>query len=151
MIRPADLADLDQINRVIDAAVMNWPMPKRVKRLAVPVLKYDASDLMFYHLLVATFKNEVVGVAAWDATLSKPSSTKEGGLFHGLYVLPIVQGQGVGEMLMEAVFADARKQKTPGLLVKAQRVSRHYFETHDLEALVANDSDYPWQFWKQLA
>jgi len=150
-IRTATTADLAKINHVIQSAVMNWPMAHRVKRLAVPVLQYRETDLDFYEVLVATFRDEVIGVAAWDPQPEQSLPNGQGGLFHGLYVMPIIQGQGVGEALMEAVFADARCRQTSGLLIKAQRVSRNFFEHHQMQALAANDSEYPWQYWKSLA
>lgn len=150
-IRSATLADLAKINQVIQSAVMNWPMAHRVKRLSVPVLQYRDTDLDFYEVLVATFRDEVVGVGVWDAHPGQSLPNGQGGLFHGLYVLPLIQGQGVGEALMEAVFSDARSRQTNGLLIKAQRVSRNFFEHHQMQALAANDKEYPWQYWKALA
>ena len=150
-IRSATVSDLEKINLVIESAVMNWPLPNRVKRLAVPVLKYSATDLDFFETLVATYKEEVIGVAAWDAAPAQSLPNGQGGLFHGLYVLPVIQGQGVGEALMEAVFSDARTLNTRGLLIKAQRVSRNFFEHHHIQPLAAHDSEYPWQYWKRLA
>ncbi|MBO6556108.1 MAG: GNAT family N-acetyltransferase [Pseudomonadales bacterium] len=150
-IRSATPSDLDKINLVIESAVLNWPLPNRVKRLAVPVLRYTETDLDFFETLVATFKDEVIGVAAWDAAPAQSLPNGQGGLFHGLYVLPLIQGQGVGEALMEAVFSDARALKTRGLLIKAQRVSRNFFEHHRMQPLAANDNEFPWQYWKRLA
>ncbi|MDA0979003.1 MAG: GNAT family N-acetyltransferase, partial [Proteobacteria bacterium] len=95
-------------------------------------------------------RDEVIGVAAWDPAPLQLLPNGPGGLFHGLYVLPVVRGQGVGERLMNAVYSEARVRRLPGLLIKAQRVSRDYFEHHQLEPLAANDSEYPWQFWKRL-
>ena len=150
-IRRANTNDLPKINQVIESAVMNWPMPTRLKRLATPALLYNATDLKFLELLVATYKKEIIGVAAWDAGLSQTLPNGKGGLFHGLYVLPLVQRQGVGERLMEAVFDDAKCHDVCGLLIKSQNVSRSFFESHKLPSLAANDNDYPWQYWKQLA
>jgi len=149
--RKAHQKDLPAINRLIERAVMNWPMAKRVKRLTVPVLQYDESDLAFFELHVATIRDEIVGVAAWDATATQNLPNGQGGLFHGLYVLPLIQGQGVGEKLMEAVFEDARVRQVNGLLIKAQRVSRGYFAHQGIPALAANDGEYPWLYWKKLA
>lgn len=144
-------SDLPQINKLIELAVMNWPMADRVKRRAVPVLQYDATDLEFLEVHVATIQGEIVGVAAWDATASESLPNGKGGLFHGLYVLPLIQGQGIGETLMEAVFEDARIHDMTGLLIKAQRVSKGYFAHQGIPALAANDGEYPWQYWKALA
>jgi GNAT superfamily N-acetyltransferase len=149
--RRAVPTDLPQINRLIELAVMNWPMAHRMKRRAAPVLQYDETDLQFLQVHVATIRDEIVGVAAWDATLSESLPNGQGGLFHGLYVLPLIQGQGVGETLMEAVFEDARIRDVSGLLIKAQRVSKGYFAHQGIPALAANEGEYPWQYWKQLA
>ena len=62
--RYAIKTDLPQINRLIELAVMNWPMAHRVKRRATPVLQYDETDLEFLKVHVATIKGEIVGVAA---------------------------------------------------------------------------------------
>ena len=133
-LRRALAADLPKINSLIELAVINWPMAKRVKRLAVPVLQYDETDLAFLELHVAEYKDEVVGIAAWDATTSQNLPNGQGGLFHGLYVLPLIQGQGVGEKLMQAVFEDARARQVNGLLIKAQRVSKDYFAHQGIPA-----------------
>lgn len=154
-IRPAEEYDLRAINRIIESAVLNWPAPNRLKRLAVDPLLYDHVDLQHYDVLVAEFRGEIVGVAAWDANADCTLPNGKGGLFHGLYVLPLLQQQGIGRELMNAVFERAKDQNVPGLLVKAQRVSRSYFEHQEYSALVANDSnnngDYPWQYWKATA
>ena len=150
-VRRASPSDLPKINSLIELAVINWPMAKRVKRLAVPVLQYDETDLAFLEVHVASYKDEVVGIAAWDATTSQNLPNGQGGLFHGLYVLPLIQGQGVGEKLMQAVFEDARARQVNGLLIKAQRVSKDYFAHQGIPALAANDGEYPWQYWKELA
>ena len=147
-IRPAESYDLRVINRIIESAVMNWPASHRFKRLAVAPLLYDAVDLDNFEILVATFNSEVVGVAAWDGS-SLPDG--RGGTFHGLYVLPLLQQQGIGRALMDDVFSRARANNVPGLLVKAQRFSRSFFEHQDLDAVAANDDEYPWQYWKHLA
>ena len=142
---------MPRINLLIELAVMNWPMANGMKRRAVPVLQYDEIDLKFLEVHVATIRGEIVGVAAWDATLSEALPNGQGGLFHGLYVLPLIQGQGVGETLMEAVFEDARIREVSGLLIKAQRVSKGYFSHQGIPALASNDGEYPWQYWKALA
>lgn len=150
-IRSAHSCDLQKINQVIQSAVMNWPMPDRVKRLAVPVLQYHQNDLDFYEVLVANYKDEVAGVAAWDSMPSQSLPNGKGGVFHGLYVLPLVQRQGIGKQLMDTVFDDARTLRSIGLLIKSQRVSRHFFERHRMQSLDVNEDEYPWQYWKQLA
>ena len=107
------------------------------------MLQYDETDLQFLKVHVATINDEIVGIAAWDAALSESLPNGLGGLFHGLYVLPVIQGQGVGESLMEAVFEHARFRGVNGLLIKAQRVSKGYFAHQGIPALAANEGDYP--------
>ena len=150
-IHPAKLTDLPKINEVVLSAVMNWPAPHRLKRLAATVLQYDNTDLENLEVLVATFRGEIVGAAVWDPSPNHQLPNGNGGLFHGLFVLPIVRGQGIGKRLMDTVFAKARAKRTRGLLIKAQRVSRTYFEHQKLDPLAANDDEYPWQYWKRLA
>jgi GNAT superfamily N-acetyltransferase len=150
-IRKAEGHDLRAINRIIESAVMNWPTQKRLKQLAVRPLQYDEVDLAQYEVLVAEVHGEVVGVAVWDAEAATLLPNGEGGLLHGLYVLPLFQRQGVGRKLMEAVFAVAAERNLPGLLIKAQRVSRSYFEHQGLELRAANEDEYPWQYWKRLS
>ena len=150
-IRKAEGHDLRAINRIIETAVMNWPTEKRLKKLAVGPLQYDEVDLAEYDVLVAEVRGEIVGVAVWDAEAATLLPNGEGGLLHGLYVLPLFQRQGVGRSLMDAVFALAAERNLPGLLIKAQRVARSYFEHQGFEIRAANEDEYPWQYWKRLS
>lgn len=145
-IRPAEHYDLRAINLVIESAVMNWPAANRFKRLAVTPLQYREADLAHYEMLVAEFRGEVVGVAAWEVA----DCSNGIGTFHGLFVLPILQQQGIGRFLMDAVFRNAGESKMSGLIIKAHRLSRSYFEYQGLEARPANEDEYPYQYWKQL-
>ena len=151
IIRTAETYDLRAINRVIESAVHNWPASARYKRLAVSPLQYDDQDLLHYEILVAEFNAEIVAIAAWDADSTTNLPNGIGGLFHGLYVLPVVQRQGIGRALMDAVFAKAARKGLSGLLVKAHRFTRSYFEKHGLEVNASNDEEYPWQYWKRLS
>lgn len=150
-IHPATAVDLPRINFVIKSAIMNWPLPDRLRKITVPVLQYREDDMAALSVLVAKLNGEILGIAAWDSEPTHPLPNGLGGLFHGLFVLPLVQYQGIGTSLMNAVFDEARKIRTTGLLFKAQRVSRHYFERHNLTPLAATDDEYPWQYWKRLA
>ena len=149
-VRGAVAPDLPKINKLIDMAVMNWPMPTRLKRLASPILRYDRVDLGFLKVFVATFNGQVVGVAAWDVATFQVQPDGADGLFHGLYVLPLIHGQGVGKKLMSTVFDDARCHQVNGLLIKAQRVSKNYFAHQGIQALSVVEGDYPYKYWKAL-
>lgn len=145
-IRPATADDLPGINRLIESSVLNWPMEHRVKRLSVPVLTYDAIDQQNYDMFVCVNHAEIIGVAAFD-----PNHAPGQGLLHGLYVLPIVQSQGIGRALMDVVFDMAGERGLGSVHVRAERVSAGYFEHQQLAHLEpANDAEYPYRFVKSL-
>lgn len=144
-LRPATADDLDAINRVIASAILNWPMANRTKRLAATTHTYDAVDLTDFDIFVCARGKEIIGVAAWDPDYQGTTS-----LLHGLYVLPIVQGQGIGRKLMDLVFARAAEQKVQGVLVKAERVSASYFEHRHLDRVESAANEYPFQYFKAV-
>ena len=144
--RPATRDDLTAINRVISSAILNWPMSERARRLAVPVSQYDETDIGELELFVCVHRNEVIGVAAYN-----PEYCGKTGLLHGLYVLPIVQGQGIGKALMQEVFRAATAREQTGVLVKAQRVSAGYFEHCHLERVESAANEYPYQYFKPVS
>jgi hypothetical protein len=79
----AGIGDLSVINHVISRAVLGWPLPQRVKRLALPMLQYDAIDFEHYTALVYIRKT-VMGCGVW---LNEPISFGPqycSGLLHGL-------------------------------------------------------------------
>jgi N-acetylglutamate synthase-like GNAT family acetyltransferase len=147
-IRPGTRDDLDAINAVIESAVLNWPMAERVKRLSLSSLKYDATDLSHLEAYVCERGNEIIGVATLDHHHGNEDSQ---GLLHGLYVLPIVQGQGIGRRLLRETFENARRHNLDTVFVRAERVSAEYFRHQDLESIEpANDAAYPYLFSKTL-
>jgi GNAT superfamily N-acetyltransferase len=149
-IADARASDLPEINRIISRAVMGWPLPQRVKRLALPMLQYDAIDFEHYAGLVCT-RETVIGCGLW---LNEPLSFGSqycGGLLHGLYVDPVAQGQGVGRKLLQEVFLRAANAGLDGIVVKAERVSQGFFERSGMELLPQlTPGDYPYRYWKQL-
>jgi len=52
-IRPARQIDLDAINRVIEAAVMTWDLPARVRRLSLASYSHTLLDLQHLDMVVA--------------------------------------------------------------------------------------------------
>ncbi len=151
VIRAAETYDLRAINRVIQSAVWSWPASSRFKKLAVTPLQYDDLDLTHYNFLVAEFHYEIVAIAAWDPDMTNALPDGTGGLFHGLYVLPVLQRQGIGRALIDAVFKSAADRGLSGLLVKAHKFSRSYFEKQGLEVIASNEGEYPWQYWKKFS
>lgn len=142
-ITPAYVTELPCMNRVIAAAVDSWPLEERVKRLSLPVLTYNETDLAHGHALVARIDGETVGMALWtegpgdDATL------------HGLYVDPAYHGQRIGQRLMDAAIEDAFISGARGVLVRAERVARGFFQRQGLSQLDTGPDGYPHTFYRQ--
>jgi GNAT superfamily N-acetyltransferase len=155
VLRPAVPGDLDRINALIGRAVMTWALPERVKRLALPVYRYDRQDLEHLSILVAEEGSAaLVGVAAWEPADPRDCPQgRHGLLLHGLYVDPDRQGLGLGSRLLAAAASAAREQGYEGLLVKAQADAVGFFRARGLEPLACEDPDrdYPNRFWMDLA
>jgi predicted N-acetyltransferase YhbS len=153
-LRPAQREDLPRINRVIDAAVMGWQLPERVKRLALPGYLYPELDLAHLMLVVAeTANGDIVGVAASEPARPDDTPSHQAGLLlHGLYVHPHHQRQGIGRRLYEAVENQARQQGFAGLLVKAQADARAFFLSRGMQSFDTRDPgrDYPHRYWIAL-
>lgn len=129
------------INDVITEAVMAWPLPERMKRLSLPLLRYDEVDLDHFCIIGAytldrTAKPvDLFGIAAWDQDA-----------LHGLYVRPEVQSSGVGRGLLDTVARRAGQAGIKRLLVKAERVSAGYFQRQGL-ATAGPEIPYPYAFY----
>ena len=153
-IRKASTADLVDINPVIDAAIMTWDLPERVKRLSLPSYHYTEHDLQTIALMVAEANNKnIVGVAAWDRADSKDAPSGYNTLLlHGIYVEPAHHHQGIGQQLLQAAEQAAIEQGYNALLVKAQASAAGFFLAQGMRPLqVENASrDYAHRYWKPL-
>ena len=153
-IRPATTDDLANINAIIEACVMSWDLPDRVKRLSVNSYQYSELDLKHLSVVVAvTASNEIAGVAAWEP--ANPSDLPEnttGNLLHGLYVSPMHQNRGIGALLTEHALTTSLRDQTDGLLVKAQADANGFFEKQGFNKLPIRDTarDYPHRWWKPV-
>lgn len=150
--RRAALADLPALNGVIEAAVMAWPLAERLKRLALPVLRYGELDLRDYVMDLVERDDRVVAVAAWREVAEDAGHGPH--LFlHGLYVHPDFQKRSLGSGLIRRVVAIARERGLRGVLVKAERVSTGYFDALGFERLPESDAPgaaYPYRYWLEL-
>ena len=64
-LRTARQADLEAINRVIEAAVMTWDLPERVKRLSLPSYRYTSVDFEHFEIVVAEDdRQSMLGIGA---------------------------------------------------------------------------------------
>lgn len=151
-IRAANKDDLPALNRVIEAAVMTWDLPERVKRLSLPSYRYDELDLDHHSTVVAeTEGNTVVGVAAWEAATARDCPPgKSGLLLHGLYVEPSCKGRGIGSALLQQALDAATQAGVDGLLVKAQADALGFFERQGMGLLPAEDEErqYANRLWR---
>lgn len=151
-LRKASTHDLAEVNKIIDAAVMNWNLPERVKRLSLPSYHYQAHDLDMLEIVVAeTSKGQIVGVAAWEQADPKDTPARQRALLlHGIYVDPEFQRQGVGQVLLKEAEQATRDQGFTGLLVKAQADAAGFFLSQGMQALaIENQSrDYAYRYWK---
>ena len=152
LLRTDDRKDLDKINQVVEAAVMTWNLPERVKRLAMPSYRYNDHDLEHYEIVVAESENRIIGIAAWDTTPHSGPEQTQVLLLHGIYVLPEQQHQGIGRELLAAVEMAARTRNIDGVLVKAQKDAEGFFKAQGLEKVSVQDSarDYENRYWKRL-
>lgn len=152
-LRIANRDDLQDINTVIEAAIMNWHLPERIKRLALPVYRYTPIDYEHLEIIVAELKDDgIVGVAACEITDTDEVPGKAALLLHGLYVRPEFQHHGIGSQLFSAVETSVTEHGCDGLLVKAQTDAVGFFEGHGMQHLesINPESDYAHRFWKAV-
>lgn len=149
-IRLANSEDLDNINQIINTAVMDWNLPERVKRLSLPTYHYKDVDLQFLQIYVASIKNTPIAVLALDNELIQLNSHRNALLIHGLYVHPQQQGYGIGRQLITFAEQQAKLKNANALLVKAQRDAEDFFVRMGMQKLeVENESrDYQGRYWK---
>lgn len=153
-IRAANRADLDIINQIIEAAVMTWNLPERVKRLSLPSYRYTLLDFEHFEFKVAEDEQQkIVAVAAWEpADLKDTPEQQSGLLLHGLYVHPDARKQGIATQLIHAAERAAQSKGLSGLLVKAQTDAVGFFTHNKFEQLKVRNpaSDYVNRLWKSL-
>jgi GNAT superfamily N-acetyltransferase len=146
--------DLDAANAVIEAAIMTWHLPDRVKRLSLPSYRYDAHDLEHLKLMGAVDEADaIVGVASWEpASVADTPSGANGLLLHGIYVIPTLHKSGIGSRLLDAAIKAAHQGGFDGLLVKANPDAQGFFSAKGLQPLSTQDAgrDYPYRFWRDL-
>ena len=126
-----------------------WELPERVLRLTLPSHLYGPDDLVHMDLRVATDADAIVGVLALEPTRETPDGTP-GLLLHGIHVDPDHQRTGTGRALVAAAHEQVRAEAACGLLVKAQRQARGFFEHLGFRLLPVEDSarDYPYRYWQ---
>jgi GNAT superfamily N-acetyltransferase len=151
LLRPAQPAELDAINAVVERAVMSWSVPERVKRLALPSYRYSRHDLEVFAFIVAGIPRlGAVGIAALEPADRRDIPRGVTGIYlHGLYVDPELHRRGIGTRLFAAALDHARKQGADGLLVKAQRQAEAFFRLRKMQPLERDEDapSYPRRYW----
>jgi len=149
-----DAQELAGINRVIEAAIMTWDLPDRVKRLALPSYRYSDIDRRILGFLVARNpRSRIVGLASWEPLEEKDSPHGQTALLlHGLYVDPALHRQGIGRALIDALLAQMAVAGRDGLLVKAQRDAVAFFSACGFLPLPVHDESrqYTHRLWKPV-
>lgn len=151
-LRTARPCDLPGINQVIEEAIMQWSLPDRVKRLALPSYRYTDMDYHHLQMTLATDPNDrILGIIACEITFDESLAGKQPiYLVHGLYVSPPYQRQGIGTRLFEHAEREVLQNDYAGLLVKAQADARMFFTTQGMTALQDKHEGtrYAHRFWK---
>lgn len=153
IVEAAKKSDLDNINHVIEAAIMMWDLPERVKRLSLASYFYNELDLSHLEIRVAKHDKKIVAVASWeDADIKDTPQQKTGLLLHGLYVHPESQGLGIGKKLVQEAEKAARTKGLSGLLVKAQTDAIGFFIQQGMHEVKIQDAsrDYAHRLWKDI-
>ena len=150
-LRPATKEDLLFINGIIEAAVMSWSLPERVKRLSMPGYRYDAAALESVEMQVASDSDgDIVGVVAWcEPDESIALDDRQSLLLHGVFVDTTSHRQGVGRKLVDTALAQAKEKSLDGLLVHVQPDALAFFQALAFEQLpvVDEEVDYKHRYW----
>jgi len=151
-LRKAGSDDLDNINAVIAAAMDTWDLAERVKRISLPLYRYQPYDLEHLHIVVAESRGSgIVAIAALEqASPGDSCGGQSTSILHGLYVDPAWHGKGVGSLLLQRMEEIAAETDSRGLLVRAQHDAVDFFAGRGFESLPVEDHsrDYPYRLWK---
>lgn len=153
-LRPAKKQDLDNINRVIEAAIMTWNLPERVKRLSLSSYRYTMFDYEHLDMLVAEdHQQNIIGIAAWEQANTKDTPENLSALLlHGIYVDPVHHHEGIGRKLFQELKQTAKQQHYDGILVKAQSGAEGFFTAMGMQLLPVDNPErqYANRYWLKL-
>jgi GNAT superfamily N-acetyltransferase len=153
-LREAQSFDLESVNELIAAAMNTWNLTNRVKRISLPLYRYQLHDLEYLQIVVAaTVDSRITGVAALErAHQTDLPDGLSASILHGLYVTPDWHRKGIGSLLLERIETIARSEGAAGLLAKARPEAMPFFESCGFEKLPVEDHarDYPHRFYKHF-
>lgn len=150
-LRSATSADLMFINGIVEAAVMTWSLPERVKRLSMPSYRYDQATFEAVEMQLAVDGDgDIVGLAACcEPAESQALSDRKALLLHGIFVDATNHREGIGRELVQAVRERAKAGGYDGVLVNAQPDALAFFAALGFEQLpvVDEELDYKLRYW----
>ena len=118
-MRKAGVEDLNSINRIIELCLSNRPVSDRIKKLTLPSLLFEPTDLEYMAIWVAGEPvNGVLGLQEID----------EGMLLHSIYVDPSKSNQGVGTELFRHARQLTANNNQDRLIVKSFSESVGFFK-----------------------
>jgi N-acetylglutamate synthase-like GNAT family acetyltransferase len=132
MLRKAGIEDLSSINRIIALCLSDRPVSSRIKKLTLPLLLFEATDLK--NMTVWVVGEPVTGVLGLQRI-------KEGMLLHSIYVDPSASKQGVGSKLFRHAHQLTATDNQDRLIVKAFFESIGFFKKVGFTP--SNILDYP--------
>ena len=140
-LRAATALDLDEVNGVVEAAVESWGLPERVRRLALPSLRYTREDLRHMTVILTDAAHgSAVGMVAWEPIRSRCDAAARSLFLHGIYVTPQWQRRQIGTALLEYVTHAAHALDADAVVLKAWRESAPFFAARGFLP-VAGDGD----------
>lgn len=152
-LEQATIQDLPRINEIIEAAIMQWHLPERVKRLSLSSYRYNEFDLQQYVILLAKTAGEIVGIISYEQTESKDVIIANNALsIHGIYVAPDFQRKGVGTFLIHAAENIARHLGLNSIEVKAQKDAIPFYTKNNFFQIQTTNAgtEYPARYLKSL-
>ena len=141
--------DLPAVNAVIEQAVLDWPLPATLKRLILPVLRYDHVDSDCLQIFVCWGGHQIVGVLALDYDDVEAEDQRRDVLLHGLYVEPRVQRHGLGQALIAFAECQSGMYARDAIKLRAERVACGFFERCGYaHRPPTTGTDYPYTYRK---
>ena len=149
LVRHACAVDLPALNVVIERAAMNWPLPARLRKRVIPVLRYDHVDLDCLEIFVYCFAERTVGVLALDFDGARAQDQSQPVTLHGLFIDPGFQRQGLGRKLVAFAEQHARDRARDAISLRAERFSCAFFERCAYTHIPPkSEDDYPYVYCK---
>jgi GNAT superfamily N-acetyltransferase len=146
LIRPADL---DDINTIGFLAQQIWPdaygailSPEQLKYMLKLFYSPNALRKQMlddrHQFLIVELEEDPIGFASWSIS-GEPSTVK----LHKLYVLPTLQGKGLGRALLQFIFETLRPQGAATLRLNVNRhnKARQFYERMGFAVVGEEDID----------